>query len=252
MPEIAGADETLELLCDEELKIVQKKEGYRFSVDAILLANFIHLKKGERLLDIGTGCGIIPIYMMRKGFCNNMTGIELQPGLFQTAVKNKAINGCENIEFIEGDATSPQIDLKKARFDVAVSNPPYTRKGTGRRSPDDSRHIARHEEHLDLSRLLSLTSSLLHGKGRLYLIYPSTRIGEVMGCARAHRMEPKRLRFIHSREAEESILFLAEFLKDGGAGTVVEKPLYIYKETDYTEEVRSYYTFKGQETWKAS
>ncbi len=100
MPETLGADETLDLLCEEKLRIIQKKQGYRFSIDAILLANFVVLKKGERLLDIGTGCGIIPIYMTKMGFGNAMTGIEIQSALFQTALKNRQINDCTNIEFV--------------------------------------------------------------------------------------------------------------------------------------------------------
>jgi tRNA1Val (adenine37-N6)-methyltransferase len=245
MPEITGTDETLDLLCNEKLRIIQKREGYRFSIDAILLANFVSLKRDERLLDIGTGCGIIPVYMTKKGFHNQMTGIELQPGLFQAALKNKAINMCENVEFVEGDIGAMASRLGRAGFDVVVSNPPYTRKGSGRESPDDSRHIARHEERLDLPLLFSSSASLLSGKGRFYMIYPSKRVGEVMSSARLNRLEPKRLRFIHSRREEGSNLFLAEFLKNGRVGAEVGKPLYIYDNDDYTEEVRSYYVLKG-------
>jgi tRNA1Val (adenine37-N6)-methyltransferase len=245
MPETAGPDETLDLLCEENLRIIQKKQGYRFSIDAILLANFVILKKDERLLDIGTGCGIIPVYMTKMGFHNTMTGIELQPGLFQTALKNKEINGCTNIEFVEGDIRTETRALRNIRFNVIVSNPPYTRKGSGRKSPDDSRYIARYETELDLPLLLSLSSSLLPRKGRLYVIYPSKRLGELIYSAKPHRLEPKRLRFVQPRSGEKPNLFLAEFLKDGGTGTIVEKPLCIYEDSDYTEEVKSYYSLKG-------
>jgi len=244
MSEPPGADETLDLLCGENLRIVQKKCGYRFSIDAILLANFVILKKGERLLDIGTGCGIIPVYMVKMGFQNSMTGIELQPGLFQTALKNKELNGCQNIEFLEGDIKAEMTTLRDARFNVVVSNPPYTRKGSGRKSPDDSRYIARHETELDLALLLSSSSALLPRKGRLYVIYPTKRLGELIHGAKAHRLEPKRLRFIQPRAEERPNLFLAEFLKEGGEGTIVEKPLCIFEGDDYTEEVKSYYRLK--------
>lgn len=203
MPETAGNDETLDLLCNEDLKIIQKKEGYRFSMDAILLANFVTLKKDERLLDIGTGCGIIPIYMTKKGFQNRMVGIELQQGLFEAALKNKEINDCENVEYLHGDVKTEMRELRKSLFSVVVCNPPYTRKGSGRTSPDDSRHIARHEGHLDLSLLFSLSASLLSRKGRSYVIYPSRRLGEVLYTAKAHGLEPKRLRFVYSRDREE-------------------------------------------------
>jgi tRNA1Val (adenine37-N6)-methyltransferase len=244
MPETAGADETLDILCEENFRIVQKKQGYRFSIDAILLANFVILRKDERLLDIGTGCGIIPVYMTRKGFHNRMTGIELQPGLFQTAVKNKELNRCSNVEFLQGDIRMEAQALRNAHFRVVVSNPPYTRKDSGRKNPDDSRYIARHESELDLSHLLSLSSSFLSRKGRLYLIYPSKRLGELIYKAKSYNLEPKRLRFVQARAGEKPNLFLAELLKEGGAGTIVEKPLQIYEGDSYTEEVKSYYSLK--------
>ena len=244
MSEIAGPDETLDLLCDEELKIIQKKKGYRFSIDAILLANFVSLKNGESLLDIGTGCGIIPIYMTKRGFQNPMTGVELQPGLFRVALKNKTANECGNVEFLLCDVREGLKEMRENRFNVVVCNPPYTPKGSGRTSPDNSRHTARCESEFDLALLLSLASSLLSSKGRFSLIYPSKRAGELLYKAKSHRLEPKRLRFIHPREGEESNLFLAEFLKDGGTGTKVEKPLVIHKDRLYTGEVQSYYSLK--------
>jgi tRNA1Val (adenine37-N6)-methyltransferase len=245
MSEAQGPDETLDILCEDNLMIIQKKGGYRFSIDAILLANFVVLKKGERLLDIGTGCGIIPIYMTKKGFQNPITGIELQPELFQVALKNKALNGCENVEFLSGDVNAEVGRLKKSRFGAVVSNPPYTRKGSGRKSPDGSRLIARYESHLDLPRLVSTAASLLSGKGRFYVIYPAKRLGELIYTAKSHRLEPKRLRFVSPRSGEKPNLFLAEFLKDGGVGMVVEEPLCIYEGTDYAAEVKSYYSLKG-------
>jgi tRNA1Val (adenine37-N6)-methyltransferase len=245
MREGEGADETLDLLCGEELKIVQKREGYRFSIDPILLANFVVLKKGERLLDIGTGCGIIPIYMSKKGFPNPMLGIELQSDLFGLALKNSELNHCENITFLHGDIRVETSRLKKTRIDVIVSNPPYTRKHSGRKSPDDSRHIARYESCLDLSELLLAASSLLSRKGRFYAIYPTKRLGEIIYSAKTDRLELKRIRLIHPKEGERANLFIAEFLKDGGIGTIVDKPLYVYRNGDYSEEVKSYYSLKG-------
>ncbi|MDR2018193.1 MAG: methyltransferase domain-containing protein [Syntrophobacterales bacterium] len=250
MPETAWADETLDFLCGEDLRIVQKKRGYRFSIDAILLANFVILKKNERLLDIGTGCGIIPVYMTRMGLQNSMIGIELQLGLFQAAVKNREINNCGNIQFLQGDIRTEAQVLRDARIDVIVSNPPYTKRGSGRKSPDDSRYVARYETELDLPLLLSFSSSLLQRKGRLYVIYPVKRLAELIYSAKSQRLELKRVRFVQPRRGEKPNLFLAELLKEGGVGTIVEKPLCIYDNGNYTEEVKSYYSLKGP-AWKA-
>ena len=174
-----------------------------------------------------------------------MVGIEVQPGLHQVAVKNRELNDCGNVEFLHGDIKTEVRSLRKSRFHVIASNPPYTREGSGRESPNDSRHLARHESGLDLPTLLASASSLLSRKGRLYLIYPSRRLGELLYHAQLHRLQPKRLRFIHPRKEEESNLFLLEAQKEGGIGTVVEKPLCIYDGGDYSEEVRSYYSLKG-------
>jgi tRNA1Val (adenine37-N6)-methyltransferase len=238
-------DETLDILCNDKLNIIQKKNGYRFSIDAILLSNFITLKKHERLLDIGTGCGIIPVYMSKKGNKNFMTGIEIQEELFQAAQKNKDLNNCENIQFIHGDIKLFIESLRKTSFHVIASNPPYTKEYTGRKSPMYSRFIARYESSIDLSALLSVSSSLLNKKGRFYIIYPSKRFGELIYTAKANRLEPKKLRFIYPKKEKSANLFLAEFIKEGGMEVTIEKPLYIYDNEQYTEEIESYYYLKG-------
>lgn len=237
--------ETLELLCEEKLKLIQNKNGYRFSIDAFLLANFVTLKRGERLLDIGTGCGIIPIYIAKRGHTNFMLGIEIQNDLFHLALKNKKINNIDQIDFLKGDIKKHAKTLKKTPFHVVVSNPPYTKKGSGRASPGESRYIARYESELDLSGLLSTAASLLNNKGRFYIIYPTRRLGELVNTAGLNKLELKRLRIVYPRRDEEANLLLAEFIKDGGTGVKIEKPLYIYENGHITEEVKKYYTLEG-------
>jgi tRNA1Val (adenine37-N6)-methyltransferase len=238
-------DETFDILCDDKLKIIQKKDGYRFSIDAILLSNFITLKKHERLLDIGTGCGIIPVYMSKRGHKNSMTGIEIQEELFHAAQKNKDLNNSENIEFIHGDIKLFVESLRMTPFHVIVSNPPYTKEHTGRESPKHSRFIARYESYIDLSALLSASSALLNKKGRFYIIYPSKRLGELIYTAKANKLELKRLRLVYPKKEKSANLFLAEFIKEGGMEVTIEKPLYIYDNEQYTEEIESYYLLKG-------
>ena len=242
MRNVIGGEETVDILCEERLKIVQNRTGYRFSIDAFLLANFIILKRGERLLDIGTGCGIIPIYIAKRGHTNFMVGVEIQDNLFHLALKNKKVNNVDNqIDFLSGDIKKHAKTLKKTPFHVVVSNPPYTKKGSGRASPGNSRHIARYESELDLSGLLSAASSLLNNKGRFYIIYPTRRLGELVNTAGLNKLELKRLRIVYPRRDEEANLLLAEFIKNGGAGVKIEKPLYIYENGRITEEVRKYY-----------
>jgi tRNA1Val (adenine37-N6)-methyltransferase len=238
-------NETLDILCDDQLKIIQQKDGYRFSIDAILLSNFITLKKHDSLLDIGTGCGIIPIYLAKKGYKNYMLGVEIQKDLFQAARKNKEINACENVQFMYGDIKVVSKDLNKTLFHVITSNPPYTKERTGRQRPKHARFVARYESHIDLTAFLAVSSALLNRRGRLYVIYPSRRLGELIYTAKSNRLEPKRLRFIHPKREEKANLFLAEFIKEGGMEVTIEKPLYIYDNDHYAEEIESYYHLKG-------
>ncbi|MCX8111234.1 MAG: methyltransferase [Syntrophorhabdaceae bacterium] len=234
-------DETLDILCNERLKIIQKKKGYRFSIDAIILANFITLKRHERALDIGTGCGIIPIYMSVMGKTNRITGVEIQDELYELAIKNKEINECVNVDFIKGDIRDMADSLRAMNFRVVFSNPPFTKENTGRRCPGKSRLLARYESTLSLDSLINCASSILSDKGRLYLIYPVKRLGELIYTAKNRRFEPKRIRFVHPRSDEKANLFLIEFIKNGGIEIIIEKPLYIYENIYYTHEIKSYY-----------
>jgi tRNA1Val (adenine37-N6)-methyltransferase len=245
MHEGVGTDETLDILCNEQLKIIQKKKGYRFSIDAILLAAFVVLKKHERLLDIGSGCGIIPIYIAKKGCKNDMTGVEVQRGLYETAQKNRVINDCgEHIHFINADIGTLVKDMKQKPFHVIVSNPPYTKRRSGRTCPEHSRLLARYEETLDLETLASVASSLLLEKGRFYMIYPARRFGELVHAAQSRRLALKRLRPVYPRRGEKANLVLAEFVKDGGVGASIEEPLHVYEGDVVSTEVKNYYALK--------
>ncbi|HME46080.1 MAG TPA: methyltransferase [Syntrophorhabdales bacterium] len=241
MREHPAPDETLTILCQKKLKLLQKRRAYRFSLDPILLANFIVLKKQERMLDIGTGCGIIPIYMSKQYPDNSLVGVEIQKTLFNLAVKNVRLNGCENVQILHGNISSVARTFNEP-FHVVVSNPPYVKRHSGRESPQHSRHLARYESSLDLNTLFAISASLLYTKGRLYIIYPAKRLAELVSAATAHGIEPRRLRLIHPRGHEPANLFLVECMKGGGAELKVERPLYIYGDGEYTDEVASYYT----------
>lgn len=245
MTEVITREETLDILCDDKLRIIQTKDGYRFSIDAVLLANFVTLKKHERLLDVGSGCGIIPIYITRKGFANEMVGVEIQEDLYNVSLRNKTLNHCTNIEFLLGDIITLKETLKTSLFHVVISNPPYTRELTGRKSPCRSRLMARHETSLALDDLVSVAFSLLYKRGRFYVIYPARRLGELISVARSRKLELKRLRLVHPKESEKANLVLAAFIKEGGVGATVEQPLYIYDKSSYTDEVKGYYCLQG-------
>ncbi len=236
-------DETLNALCRQRLKFLQNKGAYRFSIDPILLANFIKLKKRERMLDIGTGCGIIPIYMAKRYHDNSFTGVEIQEELFGLAVKNVRLNGCNNVRIMLGDIRDRGIvDTFNMPFHVIAANPPYVRRNCGRTSPQASRQLARQESSLDLESLFAVTVRLLYTKGRVYLVYPAKRMAELISVATGHGIVPRRLRLIHPRAGEPANLFLIECVKGGGIELKVEPPLCIYDRGKYSEEVATYYS----------
>jgi tRNA1Val (adenine37-N6)-methyltransferase len=239
MPESIRPDETLDVLCNEKVRLIQKKRGYRLSMDPFLLANFVTLKRRETLLDIGTGCGIIPIYLSGKGIENRIVGIEIQQELYDLSLRNKALNGCANVTFVKGDVRTAGKDL--GTFHAIVSNPPYVKEWSGRKSPGQSRLLARHESALDLASLLAAASQLLATRGRLYVVYPAGRLAELLYTAKSLDLEPKRLRPVYSRQGEPAVLSLVECMKDGGASLKIEPALYIFEDNDYTEEVKTYY-----------
>jgi tRNA1Val (adenine37-N6)-methyltransferase len=239
MPESIRPDETLDVLCDEKVRLIQKKKGYRLSMDPFLLANFVTLKRHETLLDIGTGCGIIPVYLSRKGIENRIVGIEIQEELYDLSLRNKELNGCANVTFVKGDVRTVGKDL--GTFHAILSNPPYIKERTGRKSPGQSRLLARHESALDLPSLLAAASSLLATHGRFSLVYPAGRLAELLYTAKSLGLEPKRLRPVYSRQGEPAVLSLVECIKNSGVSLKVEPALYLFAENDYTEEVKTYY-----------
>ena len=239
MPESIRPDETLDVLCNEKVRLIQKKRGYRLSMDPFLLANFVTLKRHETLLDIGTGCGIIPVYLSRKGIENRIVGIEIQEELYDLSLRNKELNGCANVTFVKGDVRTAGKDL--GTFHAIVSNPPYVKERTGRKSPGQSRLLARHESALDLPSLLAAASQLLATRGRFYVVYPAGRLAELLYTAKSLGLEPKRLRPVYSRQGEPAVLSLVECIKNGGVSLKVEPALYIFAENDYTEEVKTFY-----------
>ncbi len=173
---VVGRDETLDVLCEDKLQIIQKKNGYRFSIDPILLANFIALKKHERILDIGSGCGIIPVYLTKKGYTNEMLGVEIQKDLYDLSLRNKAINHCENVNFIHGDITAMVQRLtKKSPLHVVISNL-YTKEKTGRKKPHHSRSVARYDTFLNLGSYYGILFLLFKRRFLCHLSFPKTEL----------------------------------------------------------------------------
>jgi tRNA1Val (adenine37-N6)-methyltransferase len=226
------------------IRLYQSKTGYRFSVDSLLLYDFITLKEVNCIADLGAGSGIVGILLAKKYPGAGVTLLEIQDGLIRLAERNILLNHLEDrIKVVKCDlrilaATS----VKSRHYDLVVSNPPFRRLKSGLLNTEEEKAIARHEIKLRLPEFINASSSLLKAKGRLCMIYHPQRLSELIDTMRDKDIEPKRLRFVHSTASSESKMVLLEAVKGGRAGLKVEKPLYIYeRDGRYSDEMEAIY-----------
>lgn len=223
--------ETVDDILGGRLKILQKEKGYRFSLDSILLAHFIRLKRNCRVVDLGTGSGIIALILTDRFDLQKVIAIELQKGLVDMAKRSIRLNGLETrIDIRQGDVREVRNFLDAQSFDVAVFNPPYRKLRSGRINPDEERAVARHEVMGSISDFLSSAQYLLKDTGVVFLIYPARRGVELFYQMRLNSIEPKRIRMVHSDSSSRAEFILAEGVKKGGEELTVMPPLFIYQE----------------------
>lgn len=235
--------EVIEELLKGRLKIIQQIEGYRFSIDSVLLANFAFIKKEDNIVDLGTGYGVIPLILAYRHPGVDITGIEIDPKVAETATRSIELNNMEDrINMLAGDLKNIKKLSLPETFSAVVANPPYSKLNTGRVNPLGQKASSRHEIKGSLEDFLKAASYLLKYKGRMSLVYPARRLADLIWEMRKVGIEPKRLRTVHSREGDPAKLVLIEGVKGGGVEMDVTKPLYIYENTDsYTKEVEAMY-----------
>jgi tRNA1Val (adenine37-N6)-methyltransferase len=226
------------------IKLYQSKTGYRFSVDALLLYDFVNLRKVSAIADLGAGSGIVGILLAKKYHEARITLFEIQDTLFRMAEKNIVLNNLQNrINVMQCDVREiPESYHAPCSYDLVVSNPPFRKVKSGRLNIAEERAIARHEIKLSLEKLIDAAAFLLRSKGRIAIIYHPARLSELMNMLKKREIEPKRLRFVHSHMLSEAKMVLLEAVKGGRTGLKVEKPLFIYEEDgSYTEEMEGIY-----------
>ena len=168
--------ETIDEFFHGRLRVLQKKKGYRFSIDSLLLADFVTLKKGDRVVDLGTGSGIVALVLALRFPTARIAEIEIQEELADMAERSVALNGLtDRITIYPGDVKKIRKLLEPQSFDVAVFNPPYRKLNSGRINPNGERAIARHEVKGTIDDFLSAARYLLKYAGRVYLVYPAAR-----------------------------------------------------------------------------
>jgi tRNA1Val (adenine37-N6)-methyltransferase len=235
----AEPEETFDTLFDGRLKIRQKKEGYRFSIDALLLSHFAELRPKDRVIDLGTGCGVIPLILIFRRKAEAVIGVEVQPSLAELARQNVSLNRFSSkIEIWERDFKD--LAGERGIFDCVLCNPPYRRRGSGRVNPQEEKALARHEINATLEDVLQAAHHLLKNKGRFCSIYPASRTADLFQGLRRFHLEPKRVQFVHSRSQEDARLVLVEALKEGKTQIKVLSPFILY-------DSQNQYTVQGRE-----
>jgi len=220
--------EKIEDLGDKGLKIIQARDSYRFSVDSILLVNFIRVKNYEQVIDLGTGSGIIPLLLFGKRKGLSIYGVEIQEDLADMAKRSVELNKLQDhIILIREDFRNIKKIFKSNQFDVVISNPPYISLGQGKISPLSSKAIARHEIKGNLEDLISASNYLLKNKGRIYLVYKSNKLIELVVNLKEYDIEPKVIKFIHPRPGEDANMVLLEGIKGGKGELKIENPLFL-------------------------
>jgi tRNA1Val (adenine37-N6)-methyltransferase len=223
------------------IRIKQYRYGYRFSIDAVLLAHHTRLHAGDRVVDLGTGCCIIPLILAYRYPDIKVYGVEIQDELARLAVFNVQENGMDSrISVLCEDLKTLTPDIISGPVDVVVSNPPYRKAQSGRINPDQQRAVARHEIKVTLHDIVEASRRLLHTSGRFVTIYPAERTADVLIQMRSVRIEPKFIRMIHSGPSTDAKLVLVEGIKGGQPGIKIAPPLTIYQEDgSYTDEVKN-------------
>lgn len=239
-----GSDETLDSIFTGKLRLIQKRQGYRFSMDAVILARSVTTKRGEKVLDLGTGCGIIPVILALTSDCGPITGIEVQPELAELAGRNVLLNKYgDRIDILNMDLKKIRGRFEAGSFDVVVTNPPFGTPGTGRISPYPQKAMARHEIMASLEHVLDAAEYALRLGGRMYLIYPAPRLARLIHDLKERNLEPKWLRMVHAYRNSEAQLAVIHALKGGGEELLVMNPLYMYEENGrYTLEMEEIYS----------
>ena len=232
---------TTDTFFNGKIRITQDRTGYRFSIDAVLLAYFADPRSGDKVLDLGTGCGIIPLILAYRQPNIVIYGVEVQTELAELAVSNVRENQLEDrITVFCTDMKLLRTAMTAGPADLVVCNPPFRRQGSGRINPDAQRAVARHEIKANLGDIIQTSHRMLRTGGRLVLIYTAGRLTDILSRMRADGIEPKFLRMIHSRQDTEAALILIEGVKGGRPDLKIAPPLIIWDEkNNYTDEVQS-------------
>ena len=240
-----GEDERIDDLQRNGYRIIQKKKGFCFGMDAVLLSGFAQVKEGEVAVDLGTGTGIIPILLEAKTKGKYFTGLEIQEEVAEMAGRSVRLNQLENrVDIVRGDIKEASRLFGKASFDVVTSNPPYMNDNHGLKNPELPKAIARHEVFCTLDDVCREASLLLKSGGRFYMVHRPHRLAEIITALKTYKLEPKRMKLVHPFVDKEANMVLIEAVRGGRSMMKVEAPIIVYREPGvYTQEIYDVYGY---------
>ena len=226
--------------------IIQDPQKFCFGMDAVLLSSFACVRKGEKVLDLGTGTGIIPVLLSSRTEGQHFTGIEIQEECEEMAGRSVILNHLEDrISIIKGDIKNVRDIFGPRSFEVVTSNPPYMTVNKGLKNPDIPKAIARHEVCCTLEDVVKGAADVLMDKGRFFMVHRPFRLVEIFEVLRKHRLEPKRMQLVYPYIDREPNMVLIEARKGGNTFLKVEKPLFVYKSPGvYTRELLKRYNME--------
>lgn len=228
----------------KNLKIIQNEKEFCFGMDAVLLSDFAKdIKQNSKIIDLGTGTGILPILLSGKTENTKIVGIEIQEKMAEMATRSIKLNNLENrIKIINEDIKNLNNMFEKEKFDAVVTNPPYKENNTGLKNEYEGKIIARHEIKCNLEDIILASKNLLRDRGTLYMVHRPERIVDICEILRKYKIEPKTIRFIYPKAGKESNLILIKAVKNARKFLKIEKPLIIYKENgEYMEDFLKIY-----------
>jgi len=237
--------ERLDDLQRNGLKIIQDPERFCFGMDAVLLSGFANAKEGDRVLDLGTGTGIIPILMSAKTKARELVGLEIQEESADMATRSVKLNDLEDkVKIVNGDIKEAGQIFDAASFDVVTSNPPYMINSHGLQNLDAPKAIARHEVSCTLEDVVAAAAKCLKSGGKFYMVHRPFRLAEIMVVMHEYRLEPKRMQLVYPFVDKEPSMVLIEGARGGKSRITVEKPLIIYEAPGkYTQEIYDIYGY---------
>lgn len=230
------------------LKIIQNTDGFCFGIDSVLLADFAkNIKKNSKVVDIGTGTGIISILLSKKAVVDKIYGVEIQAEVADMAKRSVELNGLEDkIEIINDDIKNINKYIENNSIDVIVSNPPYKKINAGVKNENEKLLISRHEIKCNLADIAEISRKLLKDKGEIYIVHKSERLVDILTTFRQNKLEVKLIRLVQSDVQSKPNLVLIKAVKNGGEFLSIDKPLIIYKDKNiYSDEILEIYNRRG-------